>query len=147
MNRKFVLSNLDVMNLLLTHPTEEKTRSLYKEIINHYIILDSPLEFKQYPFIVHLIHNLLLKRMERWSEKIKTRQTINMHKTLDQIKIDKMDDRLKGLRFIKHISMFNNIDKLYIFKDLREMHGNLNKLNEIFEIYVNKCESSLNLLL
>lgn len=146
MNRKFVLSNLDVMNLLLTYPTEEKTRMLYNEIINHYIILDSPLEFKQYSFNVHLIHNLLVNRMERWNEKIKTRETINMHKKLNQIKIGKIDERLKGLRFIEHISTFNDIDKLYIFKDLREMHDKLTKLNEMFDIYVKKCESSLKVL-
>lgn len=146
MNRKFVLSNLDVMNLLLTHPTQEKTRNLYKEIINHYIILDSPLEFKQYPFIVHLIHNLLLNRMKRWNHKIKTRETINMHNKLNEIKIDNIYERLKWLRFIKRITMFNNFDKLYMFKDLRKMHEKLTKLNEMFDIYINKCESSLSVL-
>lgn len=138
MSHKFVLSNLDMMNFFSTYPIDVSVRKLCNNVLESHTILDTPIESSNYPFLVHVMHNILLAKMFTEQTNIEnsfatTNEIKKINRGLKQIKIIGDTGHTRLLRLALRLKHFNNMDRLhYIPPTLQTAIHSLNAFNSHF---------------
>lgn len=138
MSHKFVLSNLDVMNLFSTYPIDMSVRKLCNNVLRSHTILDTPIESRDDPFLVHVMHNILLARIFTEQKNIEnsfmtTTDIGKINHGLQKIKISGDTGKTRLFRLALRLKHFDNIDRLhYVPSILQTAIDALNAFNSHF---------------